>query len=127
MEFLQSFAKRIAPNSFIATATGEAYERLHAFVRLAAHFLEFCALGAVMVWCFYSYTLRKRCAVIAFVCTCITACADEFLQTFTAGRGAEWKDILVDCLGGGTGCAFAVLTIVLLAVVLKKGERYGKS
>jgi VanZ family protein len=111
---VQEIAKKIAPNSKIATATGEAYDTLHAFVRLTAHFLEFCALGAVMVWCFYSYTLQKRHAPIAWICTCLTACLDELLQTLTAGRGAEIKDILVDCLGGAFGAVFAVLVIVII-------------
>ena len=121
---VQKIAKKIAPNSFVATATGEDYDTLHAFVRLAAHFLEFCALGAVMVWCFYSYTLKKTHAFFAFIATCITACLDELLQTFTQGRGAELKDIFVDCLGGAVGAVFAALVIV---VVLNIGEKYGKS
>lgn len=126
-ELLQKLAKQIAPNSFIATATGEDYDRLHAFVRMTAHFLEFCALGAVMVWCFYSYTLKKRHAPIALICTFITAFLDEFLQTLTAGRGAEIKDILVDCLGGTVGAVFALMALVILGIVLKKGGNYGKS
>lgn len=124
VELVQKIAKQIAPNSFVATATGEDYDTLHALVRLTAHFLEFCALGAVMVWCFYSYTLKKRHAFFAFIGNCITACLDELLQTFTQGRGAELKDIFVDCLGGVAGCIFAVLVIV---VILKIGDRYGKS
>lgn len=124
VELVQKIAKQIAPNSFVATATGEDYDTLHALVRTIAHFLEFCALGAVMVWCFYSYTLKKRHGFIAWIGTCITACLDEFLQTFTQGRGAELADIAVDCMGGAAGCIFAVLVIVL---IVKTGERYGKS
>ncbi len=124
-EFVQKLAKQIAPNSFIATATGEDYQCLHALVRLAAHFLEFCALGATMVWCFYSYTLKKRHATIALVGTCITAVLDEFLQTLTAGRGAEIKDVAVDCLGGAAGVIFALLVIIILDIICRKGEKDG--
>ena len=124
VELVQKMAMQIAPNSFVATATGEDYDTLHALVRMAAHFLEFCALGAVMVWCLYSYTLKKRHAPIAFIGACITACLDELLQTFTQGRGAEIKDIIVDCMGGAAGCIFAVIIIVFF---IKVGERYGKS
>ncbi len=127
MELVQRIAKQIAPNSFIATATGKDYDRLHALVRMAAHFLEFCALGAVMVLCFYSYTLKKRHAPLALICTCLVACVDEFLQTLTAGRGAELKDIIVDCLGGVVGAGFALIVIIILGFVLKKGEGYGQS
>lgn len=124
---VQEIAKQIAPNSFVATAEGEAYERLHQIVRMSAHFLEFCALGAVMVWCFYSYTLKKRHAPLAFFCALITACLDELLQTRTAGRGAEVSDIIVDGLGSFAGCVFALIVISILGFVFKKGDGYGKS
>lgn len=125
VEIVQAVARKIAPHSFIATAEGADYERLHALVRAAAHFLEFCALGAASVWCLYSYTYKKRQAPIALVFTFAVACADEWLQTLTAGRGAELTDILVDCLGGVTGCVFALIAIVILGFIFKKGENYG--
>lgn len=56
---VQTVAGWIAPDSALATATGAAYDHLHAWVRVIAHFLEFGALGAAMTWCCLSYSLKK--------------------------------------------------------------------
>ncbi len=127
MELVQSVALLVAPNSQVATATGEAYERLHALVRVAAHFSEFALLGAVMVWCFYSYTGKKRHFFIPIIGAAIAAVADECLQLFTYGRGAEIADVLVDIGGGLAGVIFAlcILTVVEICIRKRIGDRYG--
>ena len=45
---VQKVAAFFDPNSAIATATGEAYDRLHAAVRNWAHFAEFALLGGLL-------------------------------------------------------------------------------
>lgn len=110
----------IAPNSSIATATGEDYQRLHACIRLLAHFAEFALLGALFAWCCLSYTTKKAYFIIPTVGVLTVPCIDEGLQSLTAERAAEWKDILVDGAGGICGLIFAVLCVLVGVAVYKK-------
>ena len=60
VETIQKVAQVIAPESKIATATGEEYEALHELIRAWAHFAEFFLLGVLFGWCYCSYTLQKK-------------------------------------------------------------------
>ncbi len=127
MEIVQTIASIVAPNSELATATGEAYDKWHALVRAAAHFAEFALLGALTVWCVYSYTGKKRHFMIPLGGVAIVAIADECLQKFTHGRGAELTDVLVDISGGLAGGIFAVCVLIVVGICIQKtkGEKYG--
>ncbi len=115
----------IAPNSAIATATGEDYQRLHACIRLLAHFAEFALLGALFAWCCLSYTTKKAYLLIPAAGVLTVPCIDEWLQSLTAERAAEWKDILVDGAGGICGLIFAVFCVVVGVFVYKKVKARG--
>ena len=123
---VQTVAGVIAPGSAIATATGEAYERLHGCVRVIAHFIEFAALGALMVWCCFAYTRKKRYLFIPFALIFLVPIIDETIQLFTKGRGAELFDVLVGTAGGVCGGLAAVgiacLIFFLLRAKTKKDE-----
>ena len=59
VEVVQQVVATVAPNSPIVTATGDAYDRLHAAVRTLAHFTEYALLGVLAGWCYRSYTDKK--------------------------------------------------------------------
>ena len=120
---VQDMAAVLAPWSGIAEATGEEYERLHATVRTLAHFSEFALFGALLCWCTLSYTRKKPYQLLPFVGICVVPLVDESIQLFTAGRGAEWTDVLVDIAGGICGMAFALACFALGAYIYYKKKR----
>ena len=113
VDSIQDVASVIAPDSSIANATGKDYEKLHMDIRTLAHFSEFALLGALLIWCYFSYTRAKLFLVIPFGIATLTPFVDEFLQTFSSGRAAEITDVVVDMLGLGFGMflAFASLGV----------------
>lgn len=120
VSLVQRVAVVIAPNSAIANATGEAYQLLHEIVRTLAHFSEYALLGALGGWCCMSYTVKKTVYGIPMVGVIALSMVDEWLQTFTAGRGAQWLDVLVDVAGGWCGVAFAVMTVWMTMMIVKR-------
>ena len=120
VEVVQKVVATVAPNSPIVTATGEAYDRLHAVVRTLAHFSEYALLGALGAWCYRSYTDKKVWLLAPSVGVAVLAVADECLQTMADGRGAQFVDVLVDVCGGCVGVAFALFAIWAVGKILQK-------
>lgn len=83
---------RILP--FLTTENG-----LH-FLRKAAHFSEFAALGMVLTWLFGMVANRPlwRCS-LPLVSGAAAACIDETIQIFSPGRYCSILDVLIDCSG----------------------------
>ncbi len=127
VDTLQTVVGWFAPNSPIATATGEAYERLHEIVRLIAHAAEFALFGALLIWCYFSYSGKIE-YVIAPVCAVILVPFwDEYLQALTATRASELTDVMVDLCGGIGGALFAIATVALgLWIIKKRRKKYGE-
>ncbi len=126
---VQAVAGFFAPDSWVASATGEALETLHSYVRTAAHFLEYCLLGALSVWCYLAWDTEKVGAIVPFCIAFYFPMVDEYLQGRTAGRAAEGSDILVDIAGGWTGCLFAFFVFWIIWLIVKKRNKrreYGR-
>ncbi len=123
VQIVQDVVSVIAPNSPIVTATGEDYVRLHKIVRLLAHFAEFALLGALIVWCWRTYTRKKVWFLLPVVLVCVLPIVDECLQSFTAGRAMEIKDVFIDIAGGIVGGLFALCTLWLAFAILKKSRK----
>ena len=123
---VQEVVAVIAPNSPIATASGEDFDVLHSFVRTLAHFAEYALLGACSFGTFLSFMQKGRWRYAFFTPAflALTAAVDEFAQSLTAGRAAQFADFTVDCLGSACGMAVALLVYGLVVLILnkKKGE-----
>lgn len=119
VSLVQKIAGVFAPNSHLATATGEAREKIHAFLRVFAHFAEFALLGGLFIWCYFSYTLKKRWLYLPVCVFLLVPVTDEYLQTLTAARAGEVADILVDMLGGLCGMLFATITVAIGVAVYR--------
>ncbi len=108
MQFLKAVLK-------LDDSIGE--EAFHTFVRKAAHFTEFAALGASL-WLLLG-CIRSRFGVFCpggmLFAALATAVTDEFIQSFT-GRTSSVKDVLLDFCGALT--AFGLLS--LLAGIRRK-------
>lgn len=124
VKVVQDVASVVAPNSAVAKATGEAYERLHTWVRMVAHFFEFAFFGGLLLWCIASYTWREAGLWCALGGVCLVPMIDESLQYFVAGRGAEFFDVCTDVAGGICGILFAL--VVLLFIVGAQDKRQSK-
>ena len=126
VKVVQKVVGFFAPKSWIATATGEDYQRLHAIVRTLAHFSEFALLGALCSWCYRAYTSQKTYffAVVFFVA--YVPIIDEFLQSFTIGRVADIHDVWVDTLGAFAGILFALGTLWLAKIIIKRREKVAR-
>ena len=77
---------------------------LHVFIRKAAHFAEFSALGV----CIGGYAVnlgyesgRRYIALPAWLTLCVAVC-DEFIQTFS-GRAGMVEDVVLDYCGAVFG------------------------
>lgn len=117
---VQEAVSTVAPNSAIATATGEDFDALHSFIRTMAHFSEFALLGCSLVWCVYTYTDKKKFLWIPLAWVATVAVADECLQIFISGRGAQVIDVLTDILGGICGGGIAFFTVWLGSIWISK-------
>ena len=120
VQTVQKVVSYVAPQSPIVTATGDAYDRLHDAIRVLAHFSEFAVLGALLIWCYFSYTVKKKYLYIPISMMLIVPITDECIQLFSAGRGAQISDVLIDCLGCGIGGIFAVVSLGIVLWILSK-------
>lgn len=126
VEMLQKIARKIAPNGWIANATGEAYDKLHAIVRNIAHWTEYALLGASFAFCYVSWTQKKIFLTLPILGIAIVPIVDECLQLFTAGRGAQVSDVLVDVFGGVCGLFFVIGVLWLTyKISYRKRNRQG--
>ncbi|MBE5747801.1 MAG: VanZ family protein [Clostridiales bacterium] len=124
VEVVQEVVSVIAPNSSIANATGEAYDRLHTWVRALAHFAEFAFFGTLLTWCVLSYTWKKEALWLSLVGVCAVPFVDETLQFFVADRGAEFHDVCVDAAGGICGMLFAVvILLIVFSIYARRREK----
>ena len=90
-------------------------ESFHHFVRKAAHFSEFAALGFCMCGWFLNLQWKKpNHRVPAALGACVlAACMDEGIQCFNPGRGPKLTDVLLDSCGALFGIA-VVLTLLFI-------------
>lgn len=90
-------------------------ETFHLWIRKAAHFMGFAALGlCVGGFCVNLGHLRqRRYRALPMLLTLLTAVADEFLQYFT-GRGSMVTDVVLDYSGALFGLALAALIACLM-------------
>ena len=126
VKLVQKTVAFFAPKSWIATAVGEDYQRLHAIVRTLAHFSEFALLGALCSWCYRAYTSQKTYFFVVVFFVAFVPIIDEFLQSFTIGRVMDILDVWVDTLGAFAGILFALSTLWLAKIVIKRREKVAR-
>ena len=97
---------------FLATENG-----LH-FLRKAAHFSEFAALGMTFSWLFgmlMANPLPKY--GLPLLCGAAAACIDEAIQIFSPGRYCSPADVALDCAGVATGFCMVYLAYRLIRIL----------
>ena len=97
-----------------------------AFLRNAAHFLEFTGL-AVLIFNALYHTAGNKKPFISFIITSIYAATDEFHQLFVPGRAGRILDIGIDSAGAATGLLGALILCLLLHFILQRKKRIKKN
>ena len=90
-------------------------ETLHIPVRKIAHMTEFGSLGALgflLLLTWKGKLLLYYPASLLF--TFLYACTDEWHQSLTDGRGAQFKDVLIDLSGAVIACTLLLFLILLI-------------
>ena len=100
----------------------EIIERLHPYVRSAAHMTEFGLLGAWVMLLLLTYHVRPLFSgLVSVLGTFLMAVTDEAYQHFSGqGRAAELKDVLLDTSGAIITCTILFAMIALLKQYQKK-------
>lgn len=104
---------------FFGGVPAETFDKVHHFVRKAAHFTEFAFLG-ILYTAIKNKVDKKLLSVLIFFpisCTLFTAVTDEFIQSFT-GRGSSVRDVMLDFSGAVTG-----IIITTLVYAFMKGRK----
>ena len=127
VETVQRVAKVIAPESKIANATGDAYDRLHGVVRACAHAGEFAVLGALLCWCYFAYTFKLTYFHFPVIFLFLFPTIDECLQGFVSGRSGELIDLILDTSGGLIGLLLAALSVAIGVLIYERRRRKGKA
>lgn len=90
---------------------------LNDMIRKFGHFAEFSYLGFT-TGLLMAVLLKKRWAVFplsAAICF-VTAMTDEYRQRFIPGRGPQWSDVAIDCVGALAGL---LVFLLIYAIFLK--------
>ena len=80
-------------------------------------------LGALLVWCYYSYTKDGAGLIIPFGFVFYVPILDECLQSFTRGRAGEVTDALIDTAGGAFGAVFAIAVAWIVFAVIRRSKK----
>ena len=73
--------------------------QLHFFIRKAAHFSEYTALGFTMFFADYFQEYKPLNKKIILLFLIITPIIDEGIQLFSFGRSAQVSDVMIDWAG----------------------------
>ena len=95
-------------------------DTFHHYLRKAAHFSEYAALGFCMSGFLMNLQWKRTRARIPTIVACcvLTAAIDESIQLFSEGRGAQISDVLLDACGALFG--LAVFLLLFFALRRKK-------
>ncbi len=102
----------------------EYVEEIDHTVRKSAHFTEFAALGAFIMFDLCLFDIKKPLAAYFTVLSgFVFACLDELHQIFIPGRACMFTDVLIDTGGVALGCACALLLVIIIEAVKKRKHK----
>ncbi|MFY0741948.1 VanZ family protein [Solibacillus silvestris] len=118
-EQLIEMAQMVAPVEEVHVST------VNHFVRKNAHFFIYFCLGIFAFFALRISGIKSFHSIwVALIFCIIYAVSDEFHQLFVPGRGAQVKDVLIDCAGATLGIGTATIISSIRArkkVLSKKG------
>jgi len=114
-------------NKVAKQSWSEAYKRvlsdiIEPIIRKGAHFSEYALLGLLCYTLLAQWIVRFRMAS-GLLWVFLSACADEFHQTFVPGRDGNMIDVGIDSLGGLTGMLLWIGIVKLYKNIKNKRGR----
>lgn len=110
--------------SMTAEQQAEYLASIDHYIRKAAHFTEFAALGAFILFDLCLFDIKKPLAAYFTVLSgFVFACLDELHQLFIPGRACMFTDVLIDTGGVILGCALAILLVIIIEAVKKRKHK----
>ena len=97
----------------------------HHYVRKAAHFVEFAALGFSLMGLSDSLPWmdrKKQRLILPLLASLLVAATDEIIQIFAPLRGPGVKDVLLNFCGGAVG-VFGMAVLLMLIRWIKGWKR----
>ncbi len=90
-------------------------DTFHHYLRKAAHFAEYAALGFCVGGFAFAFRWRRPALrILTVIAGCIAAASvDECIQLFIPGRGPHLRDVLLDACGAVFGLAVFALIVLL--------------
>lgn len=87
-------------------------EQLDKIIRKAAHFTEYMILAALVLLALARCSCLKwwQICIFAIAIVFLYACTDEYHQRFVAERTPQFKDVVIDTLGGTVSALIYALT-----------------
>ncbi len=74
--------------------------RINGVTRKLAHMVEYFLLAVAVAFPLYVYGVRGIWLLLLAGFFCVSfAMGDEYHQSFVAGRGPSWRDVLIDSVG----------------------------
>ena len=93
-------------------------------LRKIAHFLEFAALGWLLIWLTVMLGQRRLHALeTTLLCGLAAACVDETIQMFSPGRSSSLADVWLDAAGVLAGGLLLLLVCCLRREIHRAGQR----
>ena len=100
----QNINKEIDNQEEVAVQKQNKIKSLHYYVRKGAHASIYFVLAILIVIALYISGLRDiRAYLVAILICFLYACTDEFHQVFVPGRTGQFKDVIIDTIGGAVG------------------------
>ena len=117
--FMRILKPLLDPNARIDDAL------FHHLLRKAAHFSEYSALGFCFSGFLWSLQWKKRISRVpaAILAPFLIASIDECIQLFSAGRGAQIRDVLLDTFGALFGLAVYLILRQIINAWKEKNSR----
>ncbi len=85
------------------------FEFLKIDIRKFAHFFIYLCLGFFLMLSKNKITKKNSFGTMFFIF--LFACTDEYHQSFIPGRARQFKDVLIDTLGGMTGSITLIISL----------------
>ena len=98
-------------------------DTFHNYIRKAAHFAEFAALGFSLMGlsdCLPWKGRKMQRLLMPLLASLLVAAADEIVQIFSPLRGPGVKDVLLDFCGAAFGVACMLALLLLIRRVKKR-------
>ncbi|BBH25854.1 teicoplanin resistance protein VanZ [Intestinibaculum porci] len=103
----------------VILATGSYRMYIEFAVRKCAHMFIYFVLSINVMLLLFTYKrmpMLKRMFISLLVCF-LYACTDEFHQRFSAGRGASFRDVLIDTSGAAFGLIAALIIFCVIFTI----------